>query len=175
MGMASKRFQTSIVQKWVIIKWRVPSFRIRLTGLRWRDFRVLFAFGGICWLIRDTLQDGVFQPADGFRFLLSKAKNFPGRLADGPHLRRVAPAVTAREKVKTDHQPAPPPCPANFVAGDNTRDFLAAQHDSYPLTPFFSRHSRSRLRARYRRTPRLVLVTSKILQISPVESPSISR
>lgn len=110
------------------------------------------------------------QPANqavleaGVRFVL-----FTRLLRGRPHLLQL-PGQTGTEiahrEVQTDLHPPPPALGLELIGREKFRDVLAGNHDR--VQPFDSRHSRNLMRARWISTPKLVTVTSRILQISSV-------
>src|SRR5260370_21950034 len=75
--------------------------------------------------------------------------------------------------MQTNLRALPPCLRLKLIGEEQLRHVFARDH--YLLQPLASRHSRSLARARCISTPKLVTVTSRILQISPVSNPSTSR
>src|ERR1035441_4573267 len=116
-------------------------------------------------LMSDELQAQTWWKRMEVRLHLAMCK-FCSRLA------RQTGTELAHRQMQADLHALPPCLRLKLIRHEQLGHIFARDHGL--LQPLVSRHSRSRARARCISTPKLATLTSRILQISPVSSPSTS-
>ena len=132
-------------------------------------------FGVVFLAGRESIENRVSQAVARGTIQRVSSKNSLGGIADFSYLARVPPAVATHEQMELDSQPLSPAGSLFLVSSDRVGDFSTGQHAAQAPSHLVSRQSRSRLLTRWSITPRLVVETPRILQISSVDKPSTSR